>query len=82
MKKYQKILKDNLTYPSHKKGEKEHLKKYRPVNNINEFSKVMENYIYGVILKHFEENDLIHNIRLWNLFQASLVDLRVLWGTM
>lgn len=52
--------KDAIVIPLHKKGSRKDVANYRPVSLLNSFSKILEHVLKTRLLKHLNENSILH----------------------
>jgi hypothetical protein len=79
------IFPDRLKFseikPIYKKGEKNLISNYRPMSLLTSFSKIFEKVIYGRLIKHVVNNNILVNEQFGFRGTLQLIDLCIDYWT-
>ena len=57
------VLQFSTVIPLHKSGVKTNICNYRPINQLNNVSKIFERLLFTQLYNHFEDNNLFYNFQ-------------------
>ena len=72
------VLKFSTVIPLHKSGVKTNICNYRPINQLNNVSKIFERLLFTQLYNHFEDNNLFYNFQFGFRKHRNALNLKFL----